>query len=294
MWDKDPHTWDQVQVCMAACTGLLVLRSLPGARSCLWAPSPRVGTAVGAQTGSKGAARTQGTEWPPELRIEEGTKQRLWAWVLPGPLRGIERWVLRVGGADPEDTCEEMWHRGTPTKSKKPEGENPCALLLLKEAEQPAMVVPSLRDSTQRLTLSPHGDLPHIHSEKSHSSIPQRPHCETSHTHTSQVFFRIWGSTVWQALHGGSDVSQQTGSTGEGPEMVPGPSPSSQNSKPSRYCQPCPKCLCLGTCSWLLSFVTIASEQKSHGVPRADLPKSFLHRPSSASALPHGFENHKF
>ena len=77
MWDKDPHTWDQVQVCRAVCTGLLVLRSLPGARSCLWTPSLRVGTAVGAQTGPKGAAGTQGTEWPPALRRGGGPKQRL-------------------------------------------------------------------------------------------------------------------------------------------------------------------------------------------------------------------------
>ena len=77
MWDKDPHTWDQVQVCRAACTGLLVLRSLPGARSCLWTPSLRVGTAVGAPPGSKGVAETKGTEWPPVLRREGAIKQRL-------------------------------------------------------------------------------------------------------------------------------------------------------------------------------------------------------------------------
>ena len=52
--------------------------------------------------------------------------------------------------------------------------------------------------------------------------------------------------------------------------------------------------LCLGTCSCLLSFVTIASEQKSPGAPPADLQKSFLHRSSLASALPHGLGNHKF
>ena len=76
---------------------------------------------------------------------------------------------------------------GHQQNSKKPERENPCALLLLKGAEQPAMEVPSLRVSTQRPTLSPHGDLPHTPSEKSHSetaqSIPQRRHCETP-THT--------------------------------------------------------------------------------------------------------------
>ena len=88
---------------MAACTGLLVLRSLPGARSCLWAPSPRVGTALGAQTGSKGAAGTQGTEWPPELRREGGTL-RDGAWGLPGPQRHQEV-SAEGGGADPEDTC---------------------------------------------------------------------------------------------------------------------------------------------------------------------------------------------
>ena len=84
---------------------------------------------------------------------------------------------------------------GHQQNSKKPERENPCALLLLKGAEQPAMEVPSLRVSTQRPTLSPDGDLPHTPSEKSHSetaqSIPQRRHCETPHAHTSQVFFRI-------------------------------------------------------------------------------------------------------
>ena len=40
--------------------------------------------------------------------------------------------------------------------------------------------------------------------------------------------------------------------------------------------------LCLGKCLCLLSFVTIASEQKSHGVPHADLQNSFLHRSSLA------------
>ena len=59
MWDKGPHMWDKDQVCRAACTGLLVLWFLPVARSCLWTPSPRVRTAVGAQPGPKGAAETR-------------------------------------------------------------------------------------------------------------------------------------------------------------------------------------------------------------------------------------------
>ena len=114
---------------MAACTGLLVLRSLPGARSCLWAPSPRVGTALGAQTGSKGAAGTQGTEWPPELRREGGTGRDS----EPGGclvLRGIKRSVLRVGELTLKTPVGRSDTEGHRQNSKKPEGENPCALLL--------------------------------------------------------------------------------------------------------------------------------------------------------------------
>ena len=59
MWDKGPHMWDKDQICRAACTGLLVLWFLPVARSCLWAPSPRVRTAAGAQPGPKGEAETR-------------------------------------------------------------------------------------------------------------------------------------------------------------------------------------------------------------------------------------------
>ena len=48
----------------------------------------------------------------------------------------------------------------------------------------------------------------------------------------------------------------------------------------------------LGEMCMPLSFVTIASEQKSHSVLCADLQKSFLHRSSFSSV--HGLENHTF
>lgn len=110
MWDQDRvGVGQRAQVCL--CCGFFLE---PGSA---WAPSSRVGTAVGAQPGSEGRTGTQATEWPSELRRED-TEHGPWTWlrlVLLEVLRG-ECW----GRGELKPTpCGEKWYRGTMTEKQE-------------------------------------------------------------------------------------------------------------------------------------------------------------------------------
>ena len=187
MWDQDwVGVGQRAQVCL--CCGFFLE---PGSA---WAPSFRVGTAVGAQPGSEGRAGTQATEWPPELGGED-TEHGPWAWLPLGPLREAERWVPGVRGVETHPLWGEVTQRNTDrtARAKKEQVPEPfsCPEVQNRQESKATHLVSPHKDphwphtgTSHRPTLTPHTD-PHTEGPSA-PPRPQSPHQQWPHIHSQE------------------------------------------------------------------------------------------------------------